>query len=429
MRINTSAKGAACAEIRFNITMTFSLANDYSEGAHPRILRALSAVNTQQFPGYGSDALCSGAAHAIQNAIGVPEASVYFLTGGTQTNRTVISSLLHPYEGVLSAQSGHISTHEAGAIENSGHKVIPLPAPDGKLSAAIVRSYLEDFYSDANHAHMVKPGMVYISHPTEYGTLYSHEELEQLHAVTQRYGIPLYCDGARLAYGLAAAGTDVHLPDLARLCDVFYIGGTKCGALFGEAVVFCTIPTPAGFTTHVKMNGALLAKGWLLGVQFSELFSRDGGAADGSAASLNGEADDCAAPLDSEANDGEAFETSLDGAHPLDCSDHSDYTAVSEPAVSESATLYEQLGRHANQLAATIREALRQNGYREYFSNPTNQVFFELTRNQYAALSAFVDLSFWENIDAERVLVRACTSWATPAEHVGEFCRLLGDHS
>ncbi len=243
---------------------------DYMEGAHPEILRRLTETNLEQTSGYGSDPHTANAEKLILEACGLPEGKVYFLVGGTQTNSTVIDGLLRHHEGVLAAESGHINVHEAGAIEATGHKVLALPAHDGKVSASDVSKYITDFYADETYEHMVAPGMLYISHPTEMGTLYSLDELEELSSICHKAGIPLFMDGARLGYGLAAR-TDVTLKDIARLCDVFYIGGTKVGALFGEAVV-CRRPIPH-FMTLIKQHGALLAKGRLLGVQFETLFT------------------------------------------------------------------------------------------------------------------------------------------------------------
>ncbi len=243
---------------------------DYMEGAHPEILRRLTETNFEQTAGYGSDAHTANAEKLILEACGLPEGKVYFLVGGTQTNSTVIDGLLARHEGVLSVESGHINVHEAGAIEATGHKVLTLPSHDGKVSAEDVANYISSFYADETYEHMVAPGMLYISHPSEMGTLYSLAELEELSAVCRRAGIPLFMDGARLGYGLAASG-DVTLKDIARLCDVFYIGGTKVGAMFGEAVV-CRKPIPH-FKPLIKQHGAMLAKGRLLGIQFETLFT------------------------------------------------------------------------------------------------------------------------------------------------------------
>lgn len=248
---------------------------DYCEGAHPRILEALQRTNMVQEQGYGEDSFCASAKAKIRQAIGRPEAEIFFLVGGTQTNSTVIDAMLRGYEGVIAADTGHIAVHEAGAIEFSGHKVITLPHHSGRLDPAELREYLQRFHSDASWAHMVYPGMVYLSFPTEYGTLYSKAELGMIGDVCREYGIPLFVDGARLGYGLASPECDLTLEELAGLCDCFYIGGTKVGALCGEAVVFPTGHVPPHFFTTVKQHGALLAKGRLLGVQFDTLF-RDG---------------------------------------------------------------------------------------------------------------------------------------------------------
>ena len=250
-------------------------ASDYMRGAHPNIIRKLAESNLEGTGGYGFDPYTEAAKAKIRKACACENAQVYLLVGGTQTNATVIDALLRSYQGVLAAETGHISVHEAGAIEASGHKVLTLPHTNGKISPAAVRDYLTTFSADENRDHMVMPGMVYISHPTEYGTLYTRAELQALHEICAEYGIPLYLDGARLAYALACPDSDVTLADLAKYCDAFYIGGTKCGALFGEAVV---IPDPKripGFFTIIKQHGALLAKGRILGIQFDELFRDD----------------------------------------------------------------------------------------------------------------------------------------------------------
>ncbi len=243
---------------------------DYMEGACPEIMGRLMELNLEQTAGYGNDEHTRNAERLILEACGLPEGKVYFLVGGTQTNSTVIDGLLGRHEGVLSVESGHINVHESGAIEATGHKVLVLPSHDGKALASDVENYIKNFYADETYEHMVAPGMLYISHPTEMGTLYSLAELEALSDACHKAGIPLFMDGARLGYGLAA-DNDVTIRDIARLCDVFYIGGTKVGALFGEAVV-CRKPIPH-FTTLIKQHGALLAKGKLLGIQFETLFT------------------------------------------------------------------------------------------------------------------------------------------------------------
>ena len=330
-----------------------SFENDYSTGAHPRVLEALAATNLEPAPGYGTDRFCASAAERIRAACADDTADVFFLVGGTQTNAVVISSLLAGYEGVIAADTGHIAAHEAGAIEATGHKVIALPEHDGKLQAAEVEAYLEGFYADANYEHMVFPGMVFIAHPSELGTLYSLAELEELSVVCRRFHIPLYLDGARLSYGLAAPESDVTLPDIARLTDAFYIGGTKCGALCGETVVFPRGGMPKHFLTHVKQHGALLAKGRLLGVQFDTLFT--------------------------------------DG-------------------------LYGEVGRTAIDAAAELRRILSEAGCAFFRESPTNQQFVILENSQMEALAERVRFSFWERVDDTHTAIRFVTSWSTTAE-------------
>ncbi|THG35981.1 threonine aldolase family protein [Adlercreutzia caecimuris] len=330
-----------------------SFENDYSTGAHPRVLEALAATNLEPAPGYGTDRFCASAAERIRAACADDTADVFFLVGGTQTNAVVISSLLASYEGVIAADTGHIAVHEAGAIEATGHKVIALPEHDGKLRAAEVAAYLDTFYADETHEHMVLPGMVFIAHPSELGTLYSLAELEELSAVCRRFHIPLYLDGARLSYGLAAPESDVTLPDIARLTDAFYIGGTKCGALCGEAVVFPRGGMPKHFLTHVKQHGALLAKGRLLGVQFDTLFT-------------NG--------------------------------------------------LYGEVGRTAIDAAAELRRILSEAGCTFFRESPTNQQFVILENSQMEALAERVRFSFWERVDDTHTAIRFVTSWSTTAD-------------
>ena len=332
-----------------------SFESDYTEGAHPQILKRLMETNLEQLSGYGADAYCESAREKIRAACGAPEAQVWFISGGTQTNQLVISSLLRSYEGVIAAETGHVNGHEAGAIEYTGHKVLQLPQVNGKLEAETVRRFLAGFYEDRNHEHMVFPGMVYISHPTEYGTLYSRAELEAMHGVCAEYGIPLYMDGARLAYGLMSRETDVSLRQIAELTDVFYIGGTKCGALLGEAVVFPRGDAPEHFLTLIKQHGALLAKGRAMGVQFDALFT--------------------------------------DG-------------------------LYEQLGRNAIDRAEQMKEVLRKKGCAFFLDSPTNQQFIVLEDARLAELQKKIQVSFWEKPDAEHTVVRLATSWATTEEQI-----------
>ena len=332
-----------------------SFESDYTEGAHPQILKRLMETNLEQLSGYGADAYCESAREKIRAACGAPEAQVWFISGGTQTNQLVISSLLRSYEGVIAAETGHVNGHEAGAIEYTGHKVLQLPQVNGKLEAETVRRFLAGFYEDRNHEDMVFPGMVYISHPTEYGTLYSRAELEAMHGVCAEYGIPLYMDGARLAYGLMSRETDVSLRQIAELTDVFYIGGTKCGALLGEAVVFPRGDAPEHFLTLIKQHGALLAKGRAMGVQFDALFT--------------------------------------DG-------------------------LYEQLGRNAIDRAEQMKEVLRKKGCAFFLDSPTNQQFIVLEDARLAELQKKIRVSFWEKPDAEHTVVRLATSWATTEEQI-----------
>ena len=330
-------------------------ASDYQEGAHPSILAKLSLTNLVSTPGYGTDSYTRSAIQKIREACACPGAQVTLLVGGTQTNATVIDALLRAYQGVLAPDTGHISVHEAGAIEAGGHKVLTLPATLGKISAGQIRRALEDFEGDANHDHMVMPGMVYLSQPTEYGTLYSKAELEEISQVCREKKVWLYVDGARLAYALASPQNDVTLEDLARLCDAFYIGGTKCGALFGEAVV---LPDPGlipHFFTIVKQHGALLAKGRILGVQFEELFT--------------------------------------DG-------------------------LYDEVGQQALRTAALLQEGIRKLGLPLLFESPTNQIFVLVENDLLPRLGERIEYSFWEKADESHTVIRLATSWATREEDV-----------
>ena len=335
--------------------------NDYSEGAHEAVLRRLIDTNMEQLPGYGNDRYCEAAREKIRKACGCPEAEVYFLVGGTQTNAVVISAVLKQYEGVIAASTGHINGHEAGAVEYSGHKILTLPQEAGKITAGALRDYLEAFYHDRNCEHMVFPGMVYISHPTEYGTLYSRRELQEISEVCGQYEIPLYLYGARLGYGLAAEASDVSLEDIARYTSVFYIGGTKVGALCGEAVVF-TKQAPRHFITEIKQKGALLAKGRLLGVQFDALFT--------------------------------------DG-------------------------LYLKIGKNAIETAETLRRAFLDKGYRIFLESPTNQLFVILENEKMKELKEKVRFCLWEKLDENHTVVRFATSWATKMEDVEQLAALL----
>ncbi|MBQ2314561.1 MAG: low specificity L-threonine aldolase [Treponema sp.] len=338
------------------------LASDYMAGALPAVMERLARTNLEATPGYGTDSYCESARAKIRAACACPDAAVHFLVGGTQTNATVIDALLRPYQGVLAADTGHIAGHEAGAVEASGHKVLILQGTRGKIAAEQVDAWLEAFYADGNNAHAVQPGMVYISQPTEYGTLYSLEELTALSAVCRRRGLPLYADGARLAYALASSANDVSLADLARLCDVFYIGGTKCGALFGEAVVVPDSARLPCFFTTIKQHGALLAKGRLLGLQFDELFSGD---------------------------------------------------------------LYVSGGRTGVQAADRIRSFLAEKGFEQLLVNGTNQVFLVLEDSRCQELFRKVACSFWERKDAAHSVVRLVTSWASSAQDIDRLLAVL----
>lgn len=319
-------------------------------------------TNLEKTPGYGSDCYCEAAKAKIREGCNAPAAEIFFLVGGTQTNATVSDAMLKSYQGVIAASTGHISVHEAGAIEFGGHKVLTLPHHNGKISASQIRALLEQYQNDANHDHMVMPGMVYLSHPTEYGTLYSREELIEISSLCHSHQIPLYLDGARLAYALACPQNDLTLADLAALCDVFYIGGTKCGALFGEAVVIPNAETIPHFFTIIKQQGALLAKGRLLGLQFDTLFT-----------------------------------------------DH----------------LYEKIGLPAIQAADRIRQILSQNGYVLCFDSPTNQVFCVIENAAMERLAKQVEFGFWEAYDDTHTIIRFATSWATRPEDAEALSYIL----
>ena len=336
--------------------------SDYLEGAHPAIMARLMETNMVQTVGYGEDEYCETAREKIKLACQAPEADVHFLVGGTQTNTTVIAAILRPWQGVLSAVSGHINCHEAGAIESTGHKVITLPTNNGKITAQQVRDYVEWHKNDESTEHIVQPGMVYISHPTEGGTLYSKAELTALYDTCKQYGLPLFIDGARLGYGLVADGNDITLPELARLCDVFYIGGTKVGALFGEAVVIMNEALKKDFRFIMKQRGGRLAKGRLLGIQFVVLFTDD---------------------------------------------------------------LYRTISKNAIETAAVLKKGLAEKGYQFFMDSPTNQVFIVLSNEQLAALEGKAKFGFWEKYDDTHTVVRIATSWATRMEEVNALLELM----
>ncbi|MBE7005233.1 MAG: hypothetical protein E7425_13340 [Ruminococcaceae bacterium] len=337
-------------------------ASDYMESGHERIFRRFLETQGEHLTAYGSDRCCRSAAEKIRAACECPEAEVRFLAGGTQTNQLVIDVLLKPWQGVATAETGHVNTHEAGAIEWSGRKVVTLPGHAGKVDPGELRTLMELWHGDGSREHIVEPGMLYISHPTEYGTLYTRAELEALAAVCRDFSLPLYVDGARLGSGLAAKGTDVTLPVLARCADVFYIGGTKCGALFGEALVFTKNNLPERLLTRIKQHGALLAKGWSVGLQFDELFT--GG-------------------------------------------------------------LYFELGAHAIEMAERLKAGLRAKGYELYVDSPTNQQFIAADDALLARLEGAVAYSFWEKLGDGRTVIRFATSWATRAEDVDALLAIL----
>ena len=328
---------------------------DYSEGAHPRILERMMQTNFEQTVGYGEDHYCAMARVLVQKACGKPDADVHFLVGGTQANTTVISSVLRPHQGVICVKTGHINVHETGAIEHSGHKVLAVEGINGLLSAESVRAVMEEHLAEDGPEHTVQPGMVYISFSTEVGTVYSLAQLKELSAVCREYKLPLFIDGARMGYGLASEGCDVTLNDIADLADVFYIGGTKQGALFGEAVVIVNDSLKKDFRYFIKQNGGMLAKGRLLGIQFMTLFE--------------------------------------DG-------------------------LYFELSEHAVVQAMRIRDAFASKGYGFLVESPTNQQFPILPNSEMERLAADFRFSVWKKIDEEHTAVRFCTSWATKGESV-----------
>lgn len=326
---------------------------DYTTGAHPRILEALVNTNTEGCPGYGVDIHCERARAMLRALCQAPEAGVHFLVGGTQANATVIAAALRPHQGVLCAETGHIHVHETGAVEATGHKVLALPAENGKITARQIDQYCQDHFDNEAWEHMVQPGMVYLSLPTELGTVYTLAELEEISQTARRWKLPLFVDGARLACGLAAS--DVTLPDLARLCDVFYLGGTKAGLLFGEAVVITNPALNRDFRYLIKQHGGMLAKGRLLGVQF------------------------------------EAFLT-----------DH----------------LFEEIGRQEVAQAMRLREAFLAKGWDLFVDSASNQQFPILPNGAVAVLRHKYSFEVWEKVDQAHTAVRFCTSWSTTDQDV-----------
>lgn len=338
--------------IRFN--------NDYNHGAHPAILKALVNTNNESYGGYGQDEWCEKAAVEIKKYIDCPQAAVHFLVGGTQTNYIVIASALRPYQSVISAASGHIHVHETGAIENCGHKILTLPHKNGKITAWQIKEEAELFRTSGIKEHITEPKMVYLSYPTEYGTIYSKAELEAISAVCKEYGMYLFVDGARLGYGLAAESADITITDLARLADVFYCGGTKCGLLFGEAVVITNPRLQPAFRSYMKQNGALLAKGWLLGLQFYTMF-KDG--------------------------------------------------------------LYFDITKKAIGYAMQIKNAFDEKGIQSFIPSDTNQQFVILNQTQIAQLEERYIFEYDTKIDEEHWAVRFCTSWSTLPEEIEKLVK------
>lgn len=338
------------------------LESDYNNGAHEAVLRHLLETNDERTESYGDDCFSEHARQLIRDACECPDAGIWFLAGGTQTNATIIDSVLQPFEGVVCAETAHINVHEAGAVECTGHKVITLPAHDGKLDAGELRAWLDTYFADPTAEHMVRPAMVYITFPTELGTLYTAQELTLLHDICQTYGLLLYVDGARLAYGLAAS-PDVTLPLLAQTVDVFYIGGTKCGALCGEAVVFPRGNAPSHMLSRIKRRGALLAKSRVAGLQFEALFTPHG-----------------------------------------------------------DVPLYLEIGREAVTLAMRLRRLfVERMGYRAYMDSPTNQQFFVVPSDHLPRLRRHVGFEVWGPLDANHVVCRFVTSWATTDQEISEL--------
>lgn len=336
--------------------------NDYSEGCHEKVLERLVKTNLEQTPGYGEDCYCQSAADKIRAICGRKDLAVHFLVGGTQANLTVIAAALRPHQGAIGASSAHINVHETGAVEATGHKVLYLPSNDGKIRASQVDALIQAHRADPSFEHTVQPKLVYVSNPTEWGTLYSLAELDELSAVCKKNGMYLFLDGARLGYGLMAQGNDVTMADLARLCDVFYIGGTKVGAMFGEAVVISNPAIAEDFRYIIKQRGGMLAKGRLLGVQFDALFEDD---------------------------------------------------------------LYFKISAYADRLADKLRAAFRENGYEFFLDGGTNQLFPILPKTVREKLGEKYTFIEMDAVDEDRCVCRFCTSWATKEENVDSLCNDL----
>lgn len=342
--------------------------NDYNSMCHPKILQKLSAAAEKKMVGYGTDEICAGAADRIRALCQREDAAVHFLSGGTQTNLTVIAAALRPHQAVIAPVGGHVDEHETGAIEATGHKVITLPTDDGKLKPAQIEQVVAHHYSDEGPGgeHMPQPKLVYISVPTELGTMYTLSEMEAIAKVCKKHGLYFYGDGARLGYGLTAPGNDVTMADMGRLFDAFYIGGTKLGTMFGEAVVITNSAINEDFRYLIKQRGGMLAKGWLMGVQFEAMFE--------------------------------------DG-------------------------LYFEIGATANEKASQIRDTLVKLGYPMPVNSPTNQVFAVLPDTLLSQLSRDFLFTEWGRVDNQNRMVRFCTSWSTAPEEVRALCDRLKELS
>ena len=339
-----------------------SFLSDYTEGAHPEVLQHLMDRNLVTLPGYSFDEDTDEAKRKINAACGRDDLQIWFLTGGTQTNMFVISTTLRDCEGVISADTGHVCGHEAGAIEHSGHKVLTVPNVEGKITVENLDKWMKAFYADESNEHTVQPGMVYISHPTEYGTLYSKAELTALSEACHKHGLPLYMDGARMGYGLMSPKSDMNLHDICELVDMFYIGGTKVGALCGEALVFTKNNMPRNFLALVKQRGGLLAKMRVVSQQFDALFTND---------------------------------------------------------------LYFRLSKHAIDMAMMLKEMVLSKGYKLHMDSYTNQQFVIVSRQKLEELRENVRFNIWEWIDDDTAAIRFATSWATTKESIEELAKLL----
>lgn len=334
--------------------------NDYNQGCHPAILKALEETNNTAYPGYGTDEICEKAASEIKKYLGSANADIHFLVGGTQVNYVLIQSALRPYQSVISADSGHINVHESGAVENTGHKIETSPNKDGKITAEQIAAHAEGFLASGIKEHITQPKLVYISFPTEYGTIYSKAELTEISRTCKKYGFYLFMDGARMGYGLGCSENDLTLSDIAALTDAFTIGGTKCGALFGEALVITNDALKPDFRNFMKMTGAMLAKGWLIGLQFYTLF-KDG--------------------------------------------------------------LYFEITKKASDQALLIKEAFRNRGFEFYVESPTNQQFVIVNQSQMDALAENYYFEYEADLGGGRHCIRFCTSWATPQENIAALVK------